>query len=418
MNRVTLGISIGSVLLIIIVILVVVLVRRMNNDTNNNTYDNTDDNNDNTYDDTNTLTFTTSHTITDYNGWTPDRQDTPAGGVSKHRITLRIGDVNAINQQPNPITTSDPQLGDLAFVGRPLSSLPANTHWAQVDVTQAKELITLDAAPAEALDRTGPIGADSTYYQQGGRLRISIANLAEAKRYTRSYLDSMNISGVESLEDEALAVESSEGVPKYNSTCVINLNMPPGTFYHTVTVVPNPYGLGRVYKIDDVIKPVLTLIKGSTYEFDVSHTSNSSHPFAFSDSDGNMFTTGVTTVSTGGQQDGKVIITVPTSGTQPNQYFCQIHSNMGNLIATFTATQLELTDDDTKLVPDLYGGHPQPCQDDSIYHVHHWPAGEPDPGTQEYPFKNKVVGYAFDGLPIMGQGTEIYPWTSWSNGRY
>ena len=50
----------------------------------------------------------------------------------------------------------------------------------------------------------------------------------------------------------------------------------------------------------------------------------------------------------------------------------------------------------------LASGHTQPEGNVSVYHYHGWP------WTNESSYANIVIGYANDGFPIMGRGTEIY----------
>ena len=51
----------------------------------------------------------------------------------------------------------------------------------------------------------------------------------------------------------------------------------------------------------------------------------------------------------------------------------------------------------------LASGHTQPEGNVSVYHYHGWP------WTDNSTYANIVIGYANDGFPIMGRGTEIYP---------
>ena len=50
----------------------------------------------------------------------------------------------------------------------------------------------------------------------------------------------------------------------------------------------------------------------------------------------------------------------------------------------------------------LASGHTQPEGNVSVYHYHGWP------WTDNSTYANIVIGYANDGFPIMGRGTEIY----------
>ena len=114
-----------------------------------------------------------------------------------------------------------------------------------------------------------------------------------------------------------------------------------GTSSITVTVASGSLygggGTGNIFYLNGAANPPLTLVQGHTYTFDVSNSSVSGHPLAFKDSGGNAFTTGVTVNGTAGQSGASVVITVPTSGTMPAQYYCTSHGNgMGNLISTIS----------------------------------------------------------------------------------
>lgn len=89
------------------------------------------------------------------------------------------------------------------------------------------------------------------------------------------------------------------------------------------------------YFIDGVEFANLTLIKGSTYRFDQSDSSNHPHPFRFSSTQdgthqgGTEYTDGVTVVGTPGQPGAYVEITVPQDAPSTLYYWCLYHPEMG-----------------------------------------------------------------------------------------
>ena len=90
---------------------------------------------------------------------------------------------------------------------------------------------------------------------------------------------------------------------------------------------------GNKYFIDGVQTPVLKLARGKTYTFDMSDSSNSSHPLAFRDSSDNAYTTGVTTSGTAGSSGATVVIVVAANAPSSLKYYCTSHGNsMGNTI--------------------------------------------------------------------------------------
>lgn len=91
---------------------------------------------------------------------------------------------------------------------------------------------------------------------------------------------------------------------------------------------------GGKFVIDGVSAPALTLIKGHTYTFDVSDSSNATHILGFKDSGGNVLSSGITASGTPGQAGATVVYVIPSTGTQPASYYCTQHSGMGNTITT------------------------------------------------------------------------------------
>jgi hypothetical protein len=100
-----------------------------------------------------------------------------------------------------------------------------------------------------------------------------------------------------------------------------------------VTVVDSG---GNKYFLDGVNRTgsAITLTEGSTYKFDQSHSSNSSHPLRFSTTSdgshggGSEYTTGVTTYGTPGNAGAYTQITVAASAPTL-YYYCTNHSGMG-----------------------------------------------------------------------------------------
>ena len=137
-----------------------------------------------------------------------------------------------------------------------------------------------------------------------------------------------NISTVAGISNNVTAVADNNA----NITTVAGLFS--GTQTFAVTVVNSG---GNKFAIDGVAAPALTLVKGFTYTFDVSDGTNSGHPLRFKDASGNSFTTGVTVTGSAGQAGAKVVLAVPSTGTQPARYYCTVHGNgMGNSITTTT----------------------------------------------------------------------------------
>ncbi|MDA7435916.1 hypothetical protein N8630_02645 [Synechococcus sp. AH-601-C19] len=110
-----------------------------------------------------------------------------------------------------------------------------------------------------------------------------------------------------------------------------------GTQTFVVTVV-NVSGQNK-YAFNGAVAPVLSLVRGVTYTFDMSDNSNSGHPLAFKNGS-TAYTTGVTTTGTAGASGASVVIAVdaaaPASGLL---YYCTVHGNaMGAAITTSANT--------------------------------------------------------------------------------
>ena len=175
------------------------------------------------------------------------------------------------------------------------------------------------------------------------------ANITSANVASTTSIAALTLSGAANSNATSLSASFTANAP--NVAGVANTNLPTQagilgnvfgdtagatTHNYTVTVVQSG---GNKYAIDGVTTAELTLVRGLTYVFDVSDSSNSGHPFRFKDANGNSFTTGVTTSGTAGSSGATVTLVVPASGTQPARYYCTVHGNgMGNTITTVNST--------------------------------------------------------------------------------
>ena len=87
-----------------------------------------------------------------------------------------------------------------------------------------------------------------------------------------------------------------------------------------------------------VYRPKLKMERGQTYTFDVSDSSNASHPFRFTtDSGSSTYSDGVTASGTAGVIGSKVTFTVPQTAPDTMNYYCGTHGlGMGNKIKVVT----------------------------------------------------------------------------------
>ena len=102
-----------------------------------------------------------------------------------------------------------------------------------------------------------------------------------------------------------------------------------------VTSVARSYGSGNVYQIDSTSQKSLTLTAGTTYTFDVSDSTVSSHPFKLSTTaDGTHATPTAGTEYTTDVTAGTTTITFAPSASTPQTlyYYCGSHAGMGGTI--------------------------------------------------------------------------------------
>ena len=113
------------------------------------------------------------------------------------------------------------------------------------------------------------------------------------------------------------------------------------TTNYTVTVASGTLyggGTGNVFYLDGTGNPAITLIRGNTYIFDQSDSSNATHPIAFRTSADASYTTGVTSTGTPGNAGAKTTFVVPSDAPASLKYYCTTHGNgMGNLITVETS---------------------------------------------------------------------------------
>ena len=102
-----------------------------------------------------------------------------------------------------------------------------------------------------------------------------------------------------------------------------------------VTSIARSYGSGNIYQIDGTSQKALTLAAGTTYTFDVSSSTVSSHPLKFSSTaDGKWATPTAGTEYTTGITSNTTSITFAVTNTTPQNlyYYCDSHSGMGGTI--------------------------------------------------------------------------------------
>ena len=85
------------------------------------------------------------------------------------------------------------------------------------------------------------------------------------------------------------------------------------------------------YVIDGEVAPVLELVKGRNYQFDLSDSSLSNHPFKFKVDDDTWDSTYSKTGTLG--VDQILTFQVPFNSSGTISYYCERHAGMGNTIS-------------------------------------------------------------------------------------
>ena len=174
-----------------------------------------------------------------------------------------------------------------------------------------------------------PAGTNGFYLPMDGNSPIGKDNSGNGNDWTPTNfggsvaLDNPNVSGAKPILN-TLPGGTQAGVGVFGSK---------ENIVYTVTV-SNP-GSGNKYYLDGVEAPTLSnLIRGVTYTFDQSDSSNSTHPLVFgSTAEGNNFARGALYGSiSAGTAGAATTITIPYDAPETLYYHCSAHSGMGGSI--------------------------------------------------------------------------------------
>ena len=172
-----------------------------------------------------------------------------------------------------------------------------------------------------------------------GKANITTANVAST-----TSIAALILSGKANVTHPSLLGTFTANVPSIQGKA--NKNLPSQTALDStvegevtqspdITVTVANSGSGNKFYFDGVEAPTITLVRGTTYTFDLSHSSLSGHPLAFK-SGSNSYTTGVTSSGTPGNSGANVVFAVPSDAPSIGlRYYCTVHGNdMGNTITT------------------------------------------------------------------------------------
>ena len=154
-------------------------------------------------------------------------------------------------------------------------------------------------------------------------------------------------TATESARDDALPVINNIDKVIDVADNITDVSTVAGQVVGTKTYATTVAG-GKFY-LDNVSNPEIELKKQHTYTFDQTDSTNDGHPFAFKDSGGNSYTTGVTYFLNGASAtesdytntttfnagaatgDRKVVISITATTPSSLLYYCTVHGNgMGN----------------------------------------------------------------------------------------
>ena len=196
-----------------------------------------------------------------------------------------------------------------------------------VDINNFADIYQISgSAPTQRADGTSLQEGDLWFDSSNDNLLVYTGSAFSIITPSQSVLDDVAIvSGAITYSEDLGLITDAASTGSSNGSLDIVADALEDEITFTVTVS------GGAFLIDGVSKPALTLYKGWTYTFDVSDSSNGSHPLRFQ-SGGSAYNTGVTVTGTQGSSGAKVQLVVPESQPTSFQYYCTNHSGMGNTI--------------------------------------------------------------------------------------
>tara|TARA_A100001035_G_scaffold277994_1_gene275919 strand:- start:661 stop:5901 length:5241 start_codon:yes stop_codon:yes gene_type:complete len=219
--------------------------------------------------------------------------------------------------------TYDSATGVMTYTGPSASEVRAHiTANKGVSITSGE--INIDSANVRGMFSAG---GDLSYNSGTGQFSIDVEQIYTADNFDSDYIlarDSANTSVLrgkhtDTIKEFAVTVATKDDDHVYNGS-----------------------GSGNGYKVDGTFSPVIHLQMGRTYQFNLSSSDMSSHPFRFylnADKSGGEYTTGVTTSSTYAR------IAISESTPPVLHYQCSSHGYMGHALVIGTRNLTGLTTD-------------------------------------------------------------------------
>jgi hypothetical protein len=169
----------------------------------------------------------------------------------------------------------------------------------------------------------------------GGHL---VAALTDVNTDVDQFTDTEGLMGGYTWDHSSVTTSTAASSTVINYAVTVGQGYQYGTngVYGNVFYLQNTTddGTGNPVEATASASPAIELTAGYTYVFDVSHSSNSGHPLAFTtDGGSNPVTAGVTSDGTPGTAGATVTYIVPSPRPLNLQYYCTVHgTGMGNVI--------------------------------------------------------------------------------------
>ena len=253
----------------------------------------------------NTVTITGAPTIPQNFGFLVESTAT-THTYSFHRLVPIATQVNTVAQNITNIVNAGANVADI-------------NNFADIYIISASE-------PTQRNDGSSLQEGDLWFDSSNDNLLVYTGSAFSIITPSQSVLDDVAIvSGAITYSEDLGLITDAASTGTSNGSLDIVADALEDEITFTVTVS------GGKFLIDGVSAPALTLYKGWTYTFDVSDSSNGSHPLRFY-ANSSQYSTGVTVTGSQGSAGAKVQIVIPESQPTNFQYYCTNHSGMGNTI--------------------------------------------------------------------------------------
>lgn len=274
--------------------------------------------------------------------------------IEDAEITVDTGNVITVNILGNLITqdtiTATTFLGD----GTQLTGVALQTDLAD----NTSRIGTLESDLADLETATTAAGGDNANNLLNNAARITTLEDDLADNSTRiaelTFGDVVDVSNVSSntiqlTNADTGLVTSGDIVVGKTITSTASFVSNAATIGATKTFIVTVDG--GYFLIDGATQAALTLSQGQTYIFDVSSSTLSTHPIAFStggtDGAGSAYSDGISAVldqagnaSSQGSSGAMITFVVPTTGTSTVSYYCTSHSGMGSDLTIVASAEL------------------------------------------------------------------------------